>query len=411
MVIPVRPPQRSGPPEAAPAGSICVAIAFPGGFEFGGIGRMMLYATRAWAALPGAPQWRVLDGRGVGPIALMPFHLTAVIATVLAARLAGRLDLLHLNVAGRTSTVRKILLSELAAVLGLPTIVHLHDYDYRSDLQRRSAFRRRLTARMFQRARRVIVLGERDRAIVEDVLDVASRHVVRLANAVPDPGEPPQRAAGSNPIRLLFLGHLDNRKGVPELLRALAQPALRQRAWHLDLAGGGEVARFRSEAQELGLADRTTFHGWLSPEGVAALCRQADVFTLPSHAEGQAMSLLEAMAHGLAIVTTPVGAHLEAVSPGREALIIPPGDVEALAAEIVRLIDEPPLRAQLGGAARRRFLAAFEINDYARDLARLYVTVLGESADASAWQPRAVGRALKGEIRSSTAKSPASTVR
>jgi glycosyltransferase involved in cell wall biosynthesis len=245
---------------------------------------------------------------------------------------------------------------------------------------------------MFQRARRVIVLGERDRRIVEDVLGVATRRVVRLANAVPDPGEPPPRAAGPrSTVRLRFLGHLDDRKGVPELLHALARPALRQRAWHLDLAGGGEVARFRAAAHDHGLADRTSFHGWLSPEGVAALCRTADVFVLASHAEGQAMSLLEAMAHGLAIVTTPVGAHLEAVAADREAIIIRPGDVDGLAAALARLIDDPARRAQLGAAARRRFLAAFDIGGYAVALARLYAEVLAEPAGRS--QPEATAAA------------------
>jgi glycosyltransferase involved in cell wall biosynthesis len=247
---------------------------------------------------------------------------------------------------------------------------------------------------MFRRARRVIVLGERDRRTVEDLLGVALGRVVRLPNAVPDPGPPPPRAAGSGPVRLLFLGHLDDRKGVPELLGALARPALRRRGWHLDLAGGGEVARFRTEARELGLADRATFHGWLSPEGVAALCRRADVFVLASHAEGQAMSLLEAMAHGLAIVTTPVGAHLEAVTPGREALVIRPGDVDALAAALARLIDEPARRAQLGAAARRRFLVAFDVGRYAVDLAGLYDDVLAAPEPRPATAPQL--RAAKG---------------
>ncbi len=100
------------------------------------------------------------------------------------------------------------------------------------------------------------------------------------------------------------------------------------------------------------------------------------IFVLPSHAEGQAMALLEAMAHGLAIVTTPVRAHLEAVSPGRDPIIIQPGDVQRLGAELARLIDDPALRAQLGAAARHRFLRAFEIRDYALNLARLYTAAL-----------------------------------
>lgn len=349
-----------------------VAIAFPGGFGFGGIGRMMLYVTQAWDSTPEPLQWRLVDGRGTGAAAIMPLHLAWAGARLAVARLAGRVDLLHLNVAGRASTLRKVAFSELAALLGLPTVVHLHDYDYRRDFEQRSVVGQRVTRRMFQRARRVIVLGERDRATVERVLGVPPERIVCLANAVPDPGEPPERRDREMPVRLLFLGHLDERKGVPELLRALARPALRHSSWHLDLAGGGEIARFREASEKLGLARQITFHGWLDPGAVSALCRRADVFALPSYAEGQAMSLLEAMAHGLAIVTTPVGAHLEAVSADREALIVQAGDVDGLAGAFARLIDDPALRTQLGAAARRRFLAGFTIDTYAQRLAALY---------------------------------------
>jgi glycosyltransferase involved in cell wall biosynthesis len=317
----------------------------------------------------------------------MPAYLAKAAAMLPAWRLTGRLDLLHLNVAGRGSTLRKLVLSEVAGLLGIPTIVHLHDYDYRSDLQQRGPLVRWLTVRMFQRAIRVIVLGERDRKIVEHDLQVVPANIVRLANAVPDAGQPPKRGARSAGARLVFLGHLDDRKGIPELLAALARPALRQRAWTIDLAGGGMVTRFEAEARRLGISDRATFHGWLAQEKVAILCRAADIFVLPSHAEGQAMSLLEAMAHGLAILTTPVGAHLEAVSPDREALIVEPGDVDSLAAALIRLIDDPGLRDRLGCAARQRFLAAFNVTDYAARLAALYEDALAGWVNAQGSQP------------------------
>ena len=134
------------------------------------------------------------------------------------------------------------------------------------------------------------------------------------------------------------------------------------------------------EAAQLGLSQRVAFHGWVTAAKVVSLCREADLFVLPSHAEGQAMSLLEAMAHGLAIVTTPVGAHLEAVTPGVEALLVPPGDVAALAHALTRLIDDQGLRLRLGAAARARYATGFTIDRYAARLAGLYREALQDSA-------------------------------
>lgn len=348
----------------------------PGGFEFGGIGRIMLYTTRAWAASGGGPDWFVLDPRGPGSLLVAPARLLGALGRIALERARGRLDLVHLNVAGRGSTVRKVILAHWAELWRTPTLVHLHDFDYPADLARRPAWQRRLVRRMFQRARFCLVLGERDRSFVVENLGVPAERVVVRPNAVPDPGPPPQRGGLTGPIRLLFLGHLSERKGVPELLEALARPDLRERDWRLTLAGGGEVARFGTLARRLGLADRCAFAGWVGHERAYELLRAADILLLPSHAEGQAMALLEAMAHGLAIVTTPVGAHREAVAHEREALLVPPGDPTALAAAIARLIDDPVLRDRLGAAARARWRACFAIDAYARELAALYARVL-----------------------------------
>jgi glycosyltransferase involved in cell wall biosynthesis len=231
---------------------------------------------------------------------------------------------------------------------------------------------------MFRRARRVIVLGERDRETVEGGLGVAAARVVVLHNAVPDPGPPPERRGRAGPARLLFLGHLDDRKGVPELLEALSRPALRCRDWRLVLAGGGELARFRQLIAAGGLAERCEVVGWVTHEQVYERCRDADIFVLPSHAEGQAMALLEAMAHGLAIVTTPVGAHLEAVEADTEALLVQPGNIDALTNALCTLIDQPERRSALGAAARHKYCCRFNANEYAIKLRQIYANSLGE---------------------------------
>jgi glycosyltransferase involved in cell wall biosynthesis len=78
-----------------------------------------------------------------------------------------------------------------------------------------------------------------------------------------------------------------------------------------------------------------------------------DVFCLPSYAnEGVPQAILQAMLCALPIVTTPVGAILEAVSDGETALVVPPKDAAALAAAIARLLDDTVLAKRLGAAAR-----------------------------------------------------------
>ena len=171
---------------------------------------------------------------------------------------------------------------------------------------------------------------------------------------------------------LIFLGTLSERKGFPELMLALGSPAMASRRWRATLAGDGPIDAFKRQASELGIADRLEFLGWVDPDGVRKVCENADVLVLPSHAEGLAMSVLEGLSYGLAVITTPVGAHTEVIEPGVSGLFVPPGDVDALAAALVRVVDDPSERSRLGAAARRRFLEKFEVRSYADQLAKLH---------------------------------------
>ena len=96
------------------------------------------------------------------------------------------------------------------------------------------------------------------------------------------------------------------------------------------------------------------------------------MFVLPSHNEGLSIALLEAMAHGCAVVTTPAGATLDAVSDGRSALVVPIGDARRLAAALRRMIVDPALRAALQAEARQRWCDDFEIGGHCRRLVELY---------------------------------------
>jgi glycosyltransferase involved in cell wall biosynthesis len=107
------------------------------------------------------------------------------------------------------------------------------------------------------------------------------------------------------------------------------------------------------------------------------LCADADILVLPSHREGLAMSVLEGLSHGLAVVTTPVGAHLEVIEPGISGIFVPPGDVPALAGALARVIHDESLRRRLGRGARERYLKEFDVRRYASRLGQLHASLLG----------------------------------
>lgn len=88
------------------------------------------------------------------------------------------------------------------------------------------------------------------------------------------------------------------------------------------------------------------------------------------------MAILEAMAAGLAVIATPVGAIEDAVVNGETGLIVPPGDSNALARAIARLLDDPDLRHRMGEAGRQRFVERFTIAEAARRVINIYRDLL-----------------------------------
>ena len=356
----------------------------PGGLEHGGgIGRMIGYMIDAWKQRPQHPDMRVLDTRGAGHIALSPWHFARCLLII--AALTPRRPLLHVHVAGRGSTIRKIILVHFARALRLPVVLHLHDYDYRQSLQRFPKFIQRLAGSMFRISNRVVVLGDKDRDLVETELGVSPDRLSVIPNAVPAPphesditanalAQVSARVSTHGSVHILFLGNPSRRKGVHDLIAALAEPPLRDMDWHVSIAGGGdEIATFREQAHASGLSDRVDFPGWVGRTETMALLESADILVLPSYAEGMAMSVLEGMSYGLCVVCTPVGSLQYVIENEVTGLIVEPGNVAGLRQALSRAVEDQGLRNRLGAEAARVFASKFDAASYPNWVRPIYV--------------------------------------
>jgi len=371
---------------AAPAKGRVVIVCAGGLENGGGIGRQVGYALPALVGQTSGIDYSVIDSRGPWFLGGSPIHTVSAVAYLAFAltkltvlRFAAGRCIAHVNVTGRGSTLRKIIVCAYFRAIGMPYLLHVHDYDYMADFRRGRVAKQHMVRRLFQSAEVVLVLGHRDRRRMIEGLGLDADKVVVMHNAVPDPiGDRPVASRPGGTIELAFLGHLSDRKGVPELLGALAKAELAGLDWHLTLAGGGDIQHYRTIAANLGIVSRLTFAGWLDRHGADELFRRTDILVLPSHAEGMAMAVLEGLSYGLAVVATPVGAHDEVFDDGQSGLHVPPGDVDALASALRRLMTEQSLRVSLGHNARRTFLDKFEVDNYAARLGQIHAAALAE---------------------------------
>ena len=192
------------------------------------------------------------------------------------------------------------------------------------------------------------------------------RHGLDLAEfPPPPPPRPPHPGSGPPVLTILSVGRAVEKKGYPDLIAALARlPAAP--AWRFVHVGGGTlVADLRRRAERAGLADRIEWAGALARPEILARLRAADVFVLASRIardgdrDGLPNVLLEAQSQGLPCVATRVSAIPELIEDGVNGVLVPPGDPDALAAGLARLLGDPDLRRRLGAAGERRVRSEF----------------------------------------------------
>jgi glycosyltransferase involved in cell wall biosynthesis len=217
------------------------------------------------------------------------------------------------------------------------------------------------------------VLGDNWREFLISDIGIAPQKIAIIVNGVPGPTatDRPVAAPGTD-VRIVFLGQIGERKGVPELLAAFRTPRLLGKPWTATVAGDGEVDELRAAVAKAGLQDRVAVPGWVDRETASDLLRAADIFVLPSFFEAMPIAILEAMAHGVAVIATPVGAIPEFLTDGQTALLVPPGASDKLADAIARLIDDVSERQRLGAAGHQVFRDRFDISVSAGRILALY---------------------------------------
>jgi glycosyltransferase involved in cell wall biosynthesis len=191
------------------------------------------------------------------------------------------------------------------------------------------------------------VLTERDRHDYAGL--VGDERVVAIPNAVPAPPGP--AAALTEPL-VVGAGRLTPQKGFGRLLRAFAPVAERHPGWRLRICGAGpRRGALTRRADALGLDGAAVIGGPV--RDLDAVLAAASIFVLSSRFEGLPLVLLEAMAHGLAVVSfdCPTGPR-EVIRDGHDGLLVADGDVGALSAAIEALVADEALRHRLGAAAR-----------------------------------------------------------
>jgi glycosyltransferase involved in cell wall biosynthesis len=176
-----------------------------------------------------------------------------------------------------------------------------------------------------------------------------------------------------SPFEILFVGRLAPVKGLFILVAALDRLVRQGRSARLRIAGDGpDRAALERSVTERGLNPQVIFEGWQNADSVRALYRTADLFVLPSFAEGIPVVLMEAMAMEIPCVATRITGIPELIRDQTDGLLVTPASEEELAAAMARLMDDFTLRRQLGESARRRILENYDLRRNTAQLGSIF---------------------------------------
>jgi glycosyltransferase involved in cell wall biosynthesis len=318
--------------------------------------------------------WHVATMRDVGQVAKAWVFATAVVRFM---RLLPKADIIHLHFSIGASVWRKSILTAIARLFGTPCVLHAHGGEFHEFFPRLPSLLQRWIVRWLKGSQRLIVLSESWKRYYLLTFALPEEHVEILPNAIEWPAQVPHRV-NKPTTSLLYLGRYQQSKGPLRLVNALRLlPDEVLTKTHLVMAGDGDVESVRREVSAHGLEQRVTVLDWVNAEQRNSLLAGADVFVLPSLNEGLPMSILEAMSWGIPVVTSPVGGIPEVVQDGFNGFLVPPEDIPALANALRRLIEDEPLRLQMGANARVS-VEHLDIRRYWEKLEGIYRAVLSE---------------------------------
>lgn len=290
--------------------------------------------------------------------------------------LGGTPSVAHIHTCSGLSYFLDGALVVIARLRGVPSIVHIHGARFDAFLDGLSPPAAWIARCIARTAARVIVLSEEWQGRMLTRLGNARLAIVENGIALVEPGT---RSVG-NTVRLpkiLFLGNLGKRKGVWELLDAFAALTPHCR---LALVGGeedhGVTDAVRAKCRALSIDERVEVPGPVHGAEKYRWLQEADIFVLPSHAEGLPMSLLEAMSAGLPVVTTPVGGIPSVIRSGENGLLVPAGDVPALTEALCHLLQSASERRRLGSAAQALVTERYGVDRAAGQLLEIYRELL-----------------------------------
>lgn len=258
----------------------------------------------------------------------------------------------------------------------IPVVIHLHGGGFQKFYEKSSNIKKKKIVSMFQKSAKLIVLTNTWLPFAEKI-GMKGRTIV-IPNFTKIPNVAKKEIEKNHRWTFLFLGKLGRQKGSYDLIRAIELIVNRYGIKNIKciLAGDGEIDASKKFIKELGLEDNLELTGWVDSQRKDQLLRLADALVLPSYFESFGLALIEGMSYGLPVIGTVAGSIPQVIRNGKDGLLVPIGDIAALADCMVWLINHPVESCRLGMCGRQHVMDDYSEETFCLKMDRVYSEIL-----------------------------------
>jgi glycosyltransferase involved in cell wall biosynthesis len=306
------------------------------------------------------------DGNALTKLMIFSAFFIKYIFVLITAR---NIQLIHIHGASEGSVFRKHITIKIAKLFHKKVIYHIHGAEFDLYYKKSSNFIKQIMANSLNKSDLIIVLSKEWENKISNICSNKNIRILYNPTVIKEINH-----IESQRVRFLFMGRLEKRKGIYDIIEAAKY--IKNPDVIINLYGDGNLEEFQKLIIDNNLQEKVQIKGWISGDKKNEVFQTSAVLILPSYSEGLPMSILEAMAVGLPIISTPVGGIPEAVEDGVNGFLIQPGAYKALAEKIDILANDKVLREQMGQDGYKIAKEKFDINVVIKQLKEIHNELL-----------------------------------
>lgn len=280
-----------------------------------------------------------------------------------------RPDLIHIHSSFGPSFYRKIPFIYMAKQKKIPIINHIHGAEFNLFFLQASDKKKNFIKKIYNKCDKLIALSDEWKENLKKIVPEEKIEIIENYCIIP---ALPEREKKN---QVLFLGEIGRRKGCFDIPAVLEQADLEKTNVRVVIAGDGtrqDVEAVKEMLTTKKLFDKTEFTGWVRGEEKAKLLEESGIFLFPSYHEGMPIAILEAMAYGMAIITTKAGGIPKLIQDGIDGYLCEPGDIGQLAGHLKELLWDADRRKEMGDKARKKAIQNYSRASHIKRLLLLY---------------------------------------